>query len=222
MATFDVELIKKGQLGQLNKFLETNSFIDGVVVSQKDFEIFKLINNGFDQKKNNHVARWYNYFRQLAPSVIAALPADGQIVFTSSSSSSASSGSSSGSGSSSSGSSSSGSSDSSEDEATKKRKEKEARWARNIAKEQSNVVFDITARPDVDIDALLEKIRAIERPSLIWAVGHEIMDMGYGVKCIRIGTTITNVLVDVDDLQGEILEWEDEVRDCKIVCFQKI
>jgi len=218
MASVDVAEVKKGQLGKLNKFLESNSFIDGPLVSKKDIEIFKAIANDFDQKKNVSVARWYNFVRQLSPQQIAKLPAEGKVVFTSSSSSSASSSSSSGS--SSSGSSSSGSS--SDDEATKKRKIKEERWARNIAKEQSNVVFDLqTNSPDVDANELIASIRAIERETLIWAQAHEIIPVAYGIVKIRIGSTITNVFVDVDDLQGELSELEG-VSDVKIIAFQKI
>lgn len=224
MASVDIADVKKNQLGKLNKFLELNSFIGGPVVSKEDIEVFKAISNDFDQKKNVNVARWYNYVRALTPQQINKLPAEGKVALSSSSSASSASGSSSGSsssGSSSSGSSSSGS-DSSDDEATKKRKVKEERWARNIAKEQSNVVFDIqTASPDADVDAIIAAVRAIEYESLIWAQSHEIIDMSYGIKKIRIGNTITNVKVDVDNLQFDLEEIEG-VREVKIIAFQKI
>lgn len=221
MASVDIASIKKGDQGtmaKLNKFFEINSFFDGPVLSKKDIEAFKAIANDFDQKKLVHTARWYNYVRQLSPCQIAQLPAEGKVVLSSESDSdSSSSGSDS-----SSGSSSSGSDSSSEDEAAAKQRVKEERWAKNVAKEQSNVVFDLQGNsPDVDMEDLAARIRQIERESLIWAVAHEVVDVAYGIKKLRIGSTIRNVCVDVDDLEGELSEL-DGVSNVKIIAFQKI
>lgn len=224
MASVDIASIKKGDAGsmaKLNKFFEVNSFFDGPVCSKQDLEAFKAIANDFDQKKLVHTARWYNYVRQLSPCQIAQLPAQGKVVLTSESGSSDSD-SDSDSSSSSSGSSSSGSSSESETEAQKKQRVKEERWAKNVAKEQSNVVFDLQGNsPDVDMEDLAARIRAIERESLIWAISHELIDVAYGIKKLRIGSTIRNVCVDVDDLEGELSELEG-VSDVKIIAFQKI
>jgi translation elongation factor EF-1beta len=216
MASVDIADVKKNQLGKLNKFFEQNSFVGGPVVSKQDIEVFKALSNDFDQK-NIHVARWYNYVRVLTPQQIAQLPAEGAVVLTSSSSSASSSSSGSSSGSSSS----SSSSSSSEDEATKKRKAKEARQAQKILVEQSNLVFDLqTSTPDADVAAIVEVVRAIERPSLIWAQGHEVIEIGYGIVKIRIGCVITNSQVDTDDLLGELEEIEN-IREVRLLLSKR-
>lgn len=74
---------------------------------------------------------------------------------------------------------------------------------------------------DVDLEALADKIRAIEAEGLIWGVSHELIPIAFGLKKLRLGSTIRNVLVSTDWMQDAIEEIE-EVSSTEIVAFQKI
>ena len=212
--------IKKGDLSGLNTLLLTNSFVDGFVATKKDLEIFAVVPNTVDAMKNPNVARWYYYIAAIPFHLRSALPESAEAYFAQfqSSSSSSSSGSSSG-------------SDSSETEEQRLAREKkeayDAKTKRNVEKEQSNLVIDVSLAEfdDAAIADTEEKIRAItlgvEPEHLIWGQKFEIIPLAFGVKKIRIANTIRNIYVDVDTLQDE-LESIENVTGTEIVAFQKI
>lgn len=123
----------------------------------------------------------------------------------------------------------SSSSESETEEQRKERLEKEEKKrkydekiARNIAKEQSNVVFDINpSDTDVNLEDIVANIRKIQCEGLLWGVNYEIIPIAFGLKKIRIGSTITNVLVSTDWMQDE-LEAIPGVSSTEIIAFQKI
>eukprot|EP00933_Yihiella_yeosuensis_P052666 TRINITY_DN50777_c0_g1_i1.p1 TRINITY_DN50777_c0_g1~~TRINITY_DN50777_c0_g1_i1.p1 ORF type:complete len:227 (+),score=26.74 TRINITY_DN50777_c0_g1_i1:33-713(+) len=216
--------IKKGDLTGLNTLLLTNSFIDGFVATKKDLTIFAAVPNTVDASKYPNVARWYYYVAAIPFHVRSSLPEDAATYFAQFESSSSSSSS----GSSSSGSSSSGSESEESRLAREKKEAYDAKTKRNVEKEQSNLIIDVSfvEFDDASIADTEAKIRAItlnvENPAdLVWAVKFETIPLAFGVKKLRIANTIRNVAVSVDDLQDAIEDLEN-VSSTEVVAFQKI
>jgi len=111
--------------------------------------------------------------------------------------------------------------------AREKKEAYDAKTKRNVEKEQSNLVIDVSLVEfdDDSIAATEAEIRAItlgvEPEHLIWAQQFEIIPLAYGVKKIRVANTIRNIYVDVDALQ-DALEGLENVSATEIVAFQKI
>lgn len=74
---------------------------------------------------------------------------------------------------------------------------------------------------DVDFEKLVADIRAIEMDGLLWAQGFEIIPIAFGLKKVRIATTIYNVKVSTEELQDNI-DAVEGVGSSSIIAFQKI
>ena len=103
----------------------------------------------------------------------------------------------------------------------KKRKYDE-KTKRNTEKEMSNVILDIKPEDETtDLEAVYEQIKAtIVKDGLTWGA-HELMPLVYGLKKLRVCTTIVNVKVSTDDMEEEI-QAIPGVGSTAIVTFQKI
>ena len=90
---------------------------------------------------------------------------------------------------------------------------------KKIAK--STLVLDVKPESaETDMEQLNRDVRAIQPDGLIWG-GHELLDVAYGVKKLRILSTIEDDKVSVDDLQDSI-ESLEECQSTDIFAFNKV
>lgn len=76
------------------------------------------------------------------------------------------------------------------------------------------------ADTEVNLDALEEKIRAIQMDGLLWGKSQRA-EMCFGLMQLQMGAVVTDD-VSIDDLQEKIEAMEDEVQSTEIIAFQKI
>jgi len=102
------------------------------------------------------------------------------------------------------------------DAAAKDKKKKEA----PIAK--SSILMDIKPFDDTtDLEALVGKIKAIEKDGLLWGA-HKLVPVAYGVKKLQLLIVIEDDKVSGDDLEDMISQFEDEVQSMDIVAWNKV
>merc|ERR1711915_958794 len=102
----------------------------------------------------------------------------------------------------------------------KKKEEKESKKGKVIAK--SNIIMDIKPWDDeTDMKELEAAIRSISMDGLLWGTG-KLVEIGYGIKKLQITCVIVDDLVMMDDLEEQIIGFEDFVQSMDIVAFNKI
>jgi len=105
-------------------------------------------------------------------------------------------------------------------EYNKKRAEKESKKGKVIAK--SNIIMDIKPWDDeTDMKELEAAIRSITMDGLLWGTG-KLVEIGYGIKKLQITSVIEDDKVMMDDLEDQIIGFEDFVQSMDIVAFNKI
>merc|ERR1711976_865158 len=125
-----------------------------------------------------------------------------------------------------------GSDDEEEDaEAEKIKAERIAAYnARKAAKEEkkgkviakSNIILDIKPWDDeTPLEKLEESVRSITMDGLLWGTG-KFVAIGYGIKKLQITCVIEDDKVMMDDLEEQIVAFEDYVQSMDIVAFNKI
>merc|ERR1711937_282381 len=199
-----------------NTFLLDNAYAAGWVPSQADVALFKALSAAPDAKFEN-VLRWWNNLNSYS-SEFASLPAgaaapaaaeeedDDVDLF--------------------------GSDDEEDDaEAEKLKAERIAAYnARKAAKEdkkgkviaKSNIILDIKPWDDeTPLDKLEESIRSIEMDGLLWGTG-KLVAIGYGIKKLQITCVIEDDKVSMDDLEEQIVGFDDYIQSMDIVAFNKI
>lgn len=75
---------------------------------------------------------------------------------------------------------------------------------------------------ETDLDALFQKIHAIQMDGLVWKDEYKKDPIAYGVCKLVVGCVIEDEKVSVDDLQEAIQAFEDDVQSCDIAVFNKI
>merc|ERR1712025_615238 len=107
------------------------------------------------------------------------------------------------------------------EERVKAYKEKKAKKPQVIAK--SNVIFDVKPWDDETDMAEVERLcRGIEQDGLLWGSA-TLVEIGYGIKKLRITTVIEDDKVSTDDLIEKICEdFENHVQSVDIAAFNKI
>ncbi|TPP50445.1 EF-1 guanine nucleotide exchange domain family protein [Leishmania donovani] len=109
------------------------------------------------------------------------------------------------------------------------------RWAKNMATytegerkaaapkaAASSILFDIKAWDDtIDLEALAQKLHAIQRDGLIWG-DHKLVPVAFGVKKLQQLIVIEDDKVSGDDLEEMIMGFEEEVQSMDIVAWNKI
>ena len=75
---------------------------------------------------------------------------------------------------------------------------------------------------ETDLNALADKILAIEMDGLFWKTEWKKEPVAYGVFKIQIGATVEDAKVSTDDVQEKIEEFEDDVQSVDIVAFNKL
>ncbi|KAL5262653.1 hypothetical protein ACHWQZ_G008150 [Mnemiopsis leidyi] len=87
---------------------------------------------------------------------------------------------------------------------------------------KSNVVLDIKPWDDeTDLQAMEKAVRAIKMDGLTWG-DSKLVEIGFGIKKLRISTCIIDELVGLYDLEDNITELEDYVQSVDIVSHNKI
>ncbi|KAG5490014.1 hypothetical protein JKF63_00133 [Porcisia hertigi] len=104
----------------------------------------------------------------------------------------------------------------------KKAKDAEKKKAKKQVIAKSSILFDIKAWDDtVDLEALAQKLHAIERDGLIWG-DYKLVPVAFGVKKLQQLIVIEDDKVSGDDLEEMIMAFEDEVQSMDIVAWNKI
>merc|ERR1711917_7076 len=97
---------------------------------------------------------------------------------------------------------------------------KEEKKGKVIAK--SNIILDIKPWDDeTPLEKLEESIRSITMDGLLWGTG-KFVAIGYGIKKLQITCVIEDDKVMMDDLEEQIVAFEDYVQSMDIVAFNKI
>merc|ERR1711920_333466 len=202
-------------LEKFNNFLLDNAYVAGWVASQQDVSIFKSIKSSPDAKYGN-VLRWWKNISSYSSEFgslgqgSASAPAeeddDDVDLF--------------------------GSDDEEEDEEAERIKNERiaAYNARKSAKEEkkgklvakSNIILDVKPWDDeTPMDKLEECIRSITMDGLLWGTG-KLVAIGYGIKKLQITCVIEDDKVMMDDLEAQVVGFEDFVQSMDIAAFNKI
>ncbi|CAG9581875.1 putative translation elongation factor 1-beta [Leishmania major strain Friedlin] len=104
----------------------------------------------------------------------------------------------------------------------KKAKDAEKKKAKKEVIAKSSILFDIKAWDDtIDLEALAQKLHAIQRDGLIWG-DHKLVPVAFGVKKLQQLIVIEDDKVSGDDLEEMIMGFEEEVQSMDIVAWNKI
>ena len=102
-------------------------------------------------------------------------------------------------------------------EEAKKKKVKAAPVAKSL------IIWEVKPwGEETDLNALAEKILAIELDGLFWKTEWKKEPVAYGVFKIQIGATVEDAKVSTDDVQERIEAFEDDVQSVDIVAFNKL
>lgn len=88
---------------------------------------------------------------------------------------------------------------------------------------KSNVILDIKPWDDETDMAEMERlVRGIEQDGLLWGTA-TLVEVGYGIKKLRITTVVEDDKVSIEELTEKITEnFEDHVQSVDIAAFNKI
>merc|ERR1712187_113906 len=209
------EVASAAGLEKFNKFLLDNSYVSGWTPTQKDVDIFKAIKSSPDGKYGNVLRWWKNissYSSEFGSLAAGSAPAaaeeedDDVDLF--------------------------GSDDEEDDEEAERIKaERIAAYnARKSAKEdkkgkviaKSNIILDIKPWDDeTPLEKMEESVRSISMDGLLWGTG-KLVAIGYGINKLQITCVIEVDKVMMDDLEDQVVGFEDYVQSMDIVAFNKI
>ena len=86
---------------------------------------------------------------------------------------------------------------------------------------KSIIVFDIKGyEVDFDWNAYADKVRQIEFDGLTWLDSHQVLDIAFGMKKLRM-TCIVFDYVETEDIWEKIKEDEENIQNVDIVSFDK-
>jgi len=215
----------KGQAGlkALNEFLADRSYIEGWVASQADVAVFEAVGKA-PAAALAHALRWFNQISSYG-SKKGSLPGVKKPVNTYGAAGNATAAAAEDSESDDDDGDLFGS-DTEEEKAIKAArveayKEKKSAKPALIAK--SNVIFDVKPWDDETDMAEVERLcRTIVMDGLLWG-SSKLVEIGYGIKKLRITTVIEDAKVSTEDLIEKITEgFEDHVQSVDIAAFNKI
>jgi len=87
---------------------------------------------------------------------------------------------------------------------------------------KSNIIFDVKPWDDeTDLKALEDSVRSITMDGLLWGTG-KLVAVGYGIKKLQITCVIEDDKVSTEDLEEQMVGFEDYVQSVDIVAFNKI
>lgn len=106
--------------------------------------------------------------------------------------------------------------------AAEKKAAEAAKKPKKVTVLKSNVVLDVKPWDDETDLGLMEKaVRSIVMDGLVWG-DSKLVEIGFGIKKLRISTCIVDELVGLYDLEDKIQEHEDFVQSVDIVSHNKI
>jgi elongation factor 1-beta len=104
----------------------------------------------------------------------------------------------------------------------KKKADEEKKKAKPAVIAKSNIVIDIKPWDDTtDLEALVPKLRAIERDGLLWGA-HRLTTIAYGIKKLSFMIVIEDDKISSDDIEDMIMQFEDEVQSMDISSWNKV
>lgn len=216
-------LNQESGLQELNKFLETRSYIDGYKPSGADSSLLTEITAVVDSKKFPHVARWLSHITSFSASAraawggaAAAAPAPAAKAAAKPAAKKADSDD-------------DGFDMSSEDDeetlaiiAKKAAEKAEKNKGKPAVVAKSSVIMSVKPLDsETDMNEVAEKIKKeVVMDGLQWG-DYELVVIAYGIKKLRIICIIEDDKVMLDDLQEAIEEFE-EVQSVDIDAFNKV
>ncbi|KAG7829060.1 hypothetical protein KL920_002853 [Ogataea angusta] len=115
-----------------------------------------------------------------------------------------------------------------DEEAEKLKQQRLAEYAAKKAakgpKPASKSIVTIDVKPwddETDLDALLASVKGIEKDGLTWG-GFQWVPVGFGIKKLQINCVVEDEKVSIDELQGQIEEFDDYVQSTDIAAMQKL
>ncbi|XP_055699846.1 probable elongation factor 1-beta [Phlebotomus papatasi] len=210
-------------LGELNKHLAANSYIDGYTPSKADLSVFEAVGSN-PGEKFVHVQRWYRHIASFTPAerstwtgqavpqvsggqptVTASKPAadddDDVDLF--------------------------GSDEEDDAEAARIREERVKAYSEKKSKKpaliaKSSVLLDVKPWDDeTDMAKMEELVRTVEMDGLLWGAS-KLVPLAYGIRKLQIMCVIEDEKISVDLLTEKIQEFEDLVQSVDIAAFNKI
>jgi len=87
---------------------------------------------------------------------------------------------------------------------------------------KSEVVLDVKPWDDeTDLAEMEKKVRSITMEGLVWGTS-KLVPVGYGIRKLRITGVVVDDLVSTDDIEEQIVGFEDLVQSMDIFAFNKI
>ncbi|KKY35868.1 putative elongation factor 1-beta [Diaporthe ampelina] len=227
------DLVSDAGLSVLDSYLSTRSYIVGYTASQADVATFKAISSAPDASKYPNAARWYKHiasyesefptlsgdaskpYTAYGPEVaeVTLNPAkapeaagddddDDVDLF--------------------------GSDDEEEDaEAARVREERLAEYRKKKegkVKPAAKSVVTMDVKPwddETDLAALEASVRSIEKDGLVWGAS-KFVAVGFGIKKLQINLVVEDDKVSLEELEEEIVGFEDYVQSSDVVAMQKL
>jgi elongation factor 1-beta len=201
---------------ELNRYLQDRSYIEGYHPTQDDVEVHKAVGSAPDAKKFGHVVRWFKHINSFSAEAQAAFPAgaakpapkeekpaaggDEDVDFFAEETPE----------------------EAAAREADEEAKRQAAAASKKISNQKSSVVIDIKPWDDeTDLKEMERCVRTIEMEGLLWGASKQV-EVGYGIKKVQIMMTIVDDLVSTEELEEQILGFDDLVQSMDIVAFNKL
>jgi len=215
----------------LNEYLSHKSYVNGYVPSQADVVVARAVASHHLEQCVPHAQRWYKHIMSYSSDEQKAFPGaaldvnqygpqsthessseqkkdidddDDMDLF--------------------------GDDDDEEEETEEEKRIREEKLAAYHAKKsakpaviaKSTLLLDVKPWDDeTDMAKLEECVRSIEMDGLIWGTS-KLVPVGYGIKKLQIGAVIEDKKVSTDDLQDEIVAFEDYIQSMDIAAFNKV
>ncbi|KAG1686697.1 Elongation factor 1-delta [Nymphon striatum] len=105
------------------------------------------------------------------------------------------------------------------EERVKKYAEKKSKKPSLIAK--SNIILDVKPWDDeTNMQEVEKNVRSITKDGLLWGAS-KFVEVGYGIKKLQISCVVVDDKISVDELEEDIVGFEDHVQSVDIAAFNK-
>jgi elongation factor 1-beta len=229
MASFDFSTPQA--IGKFNGFLSDKSYIKGFLPTSEDAKVFADLtqrNPQGPEKKFAHVYRWYQHIKSFSDEERTAFPAEVVLAEQSQPAAAAPKA----------------------EEKKEEKKEEEADFdeddlfggvseeelaaekqkreaeskkkAKPVEIQRSNIILDVKPWDDTtDLNKLEELVRGIQMEGLTWGPS-KMAEIAYGIKKLQISCVVVDDLVYTEDLEEQIMAFEDLVQSIDIAAFTKV
>jgi len=104
----------------------------------------------------------------------------------------------------------------------KEHEEKNKKSHKPAEVQRSNIVFDVKPFDDeTDLTKVEELVRGITMEGLKWGPS-KLVDVAYGIKKLQISCVVVDDLVYTEDMEEQIMAFEDLVQSVDIASFTKV